>query len=242
MAALSHKSSGTGEGSAPQRGAPDPGAAVSAVGRSCLRSAGGTCSHKRCFTNTAETRVEEAGDKQTTRSTGLSPWPGCLSPSPDGRILTASSPRPIIHTLTVNLCLQLAVRDFPLLFLPKPQPHHELPTALRGLSRPRQSGEAPRHGQEWHSSPGSGAHCRGIPEHHSRSLRGDQAAPPAPPCPAAPKAAAKGGEDCTSQNLSAELSLLVLLFTSLGSVALQGKVHPHWEYFASEAIYSLRGR
>lgn len=192
MAALSRKSSGTGEGSAPQRGAPDPGAAVSAVGRSCLRSAGGMCSHKRCFTNTAETRVEEAGDKQTTRTTGLSPWPGCLSPSPDGRILAASSPRPVIHTLTVNLCLQLAVRDFLLLFLPKPQPYHELPTALRGLSHPQQSGEAPRHGQERHSSPGSGAHCRGIPEHHSRSLRGDQGCTSSTSLPGCPESCCKG--------------------------------------------------
>lgn len=164
--------------------------------------------------------------------------------SPNGHILAASSLRPVTHTLTDDLCLQLAVDDFPLLFLlkPQPQPYHELPTALQVPSRPPQSGEAPRHAQERNSHPGSGAQRRAIPEHHSRSLWGDRAAAPAPPYPAVLKAAAKGEEDCTSQNLPAELLLLGELFTSLGSVALQGKVHPHRECFTSEAIYRLQGR
>lgn len=142
------------------------------------------------------------------RSHGTSPRPGNLAQSPTA----ASSLRPLIQTLIISAynllqATSLLCFSFSALILP----------TLQAPSCPRQGEEAPQHTREQHSHPRSGARHRSIPEQPRRSLEGDRAAP---------RAAAKGGEDCTSPNLPAEILLLGELFTSRGRAALQGKVRP----------------
>lgn len=187
----------------------------------------GRALHEQYFTIPAETR---AADRDLLpHSHGTSPRPGSVTQSPT----VASSPRPLIQTLIISAYISLQTTSclcfsFSALILRRVADFAspQLPPAGRGSAAG--AAQPPR---ERSASPGH----RGAP------LR-DRAAPPAPPWLAAPRAAAKRRKNCTSPNLPAELLLLGELFTSQGRAALQGKVHPRWECFAGEVIYSLQGR
>lgn len=189
---------------------------VSTVGRADPQV--GCALHEQCFTTPAETRIYGHAH------TGLPPRPRNVAQSP----MAASSPRPLIQTPIISAysspqTTSLLCFSFPALILPRAadSASPQLPSAGRGSTAAA---------REQHSHPRSAARHWDIPELPRRSLEADRAAL---------SAATKGGEDCTSPNLPAELLLLGELFTSQGRAALQGKVHPRWECFAGEVIYSL---
>lgn len=139
-----------------------------------------------------------------------------------GPIPAVSSPRPVTHTLTDDLRLLQATSPCFSLSSLSPTMSYQHP-----YKHPATLCRAEKHCGMLRSGTATTAHCRGIPEHPSPSLQGYRASR---------KAAAKRGEDCTSPNLPEELLLLGELFTSLGSLALQGRVHPRWECFAGSGL------
>lgn len=177
---------------------------LSAVGRAHPQV--GCALHEQCFTTPAETRAARAGSTATLAWDFPPARESC--PIAHGRIQPkATHPDNLISAYNLLQATSLLCFSFSALIL----------LTLQAPSCPRQGGEAPQQTREQHSHPRSGARHRSIPEQPRRSLEGDRAAP---------RAAAKGGEDCTSPNLPAELLLLGELFTSRGRAALQGKVRP----------------
>lgn len=191
----------------------------------------GRALHEQCFTSPAGAR---AADRDLLpHSHGTSPRPGNVTQSPT----VASSPRPLIQTLIISAYISLQTTSCLYSFFSALIPRRDadsaspqLPPAGRGSAAG--AAEPP---QERSASPGHRRASPAVPQ-------GTRGCPTGTTLAGCPESCCKGKGELHQPKSAGRA------FIAWGAVyiprraALQGKVHPRWECFTGEVIYSLQGR